>query len=583
MFGLFLLWATPAYDTSDDLMMQLIASGFFTGHPDGHLVFTNILIGWLLRFLYGTWAGCNWYFFYLMAVHYAALTAIAFLVVSRRGGWLFTSLYVGFFLTVELHMLLHLQFTTTAFLAGTAGVLLAVDGHRLGLPVNWPKVVAGAAFVAVACSIREHAALLLAAVASPFLLERLTLIEWRRWLGTGLAFVGIFLVLHEVNRWAYLRDPGWAEFSQYNSMRGEIHTTPLEKFIPQAGSAVGWSENDGWLFAKFCFSDPEVYASVPKMRAFLDNLKTLARSDAATFRNFLAQAPFLPHVFRDDTSDLVKLAPLTGIWCIAFAGAFRRRCLVTLLISFCLFTLLCLYLMTTARLPDRVAYNMPLFITAICLYWATGFESQPGETCRPRWWNAPPAQTGRARVLRWAALTLVAMGAALYLSCVADLGYGLWTANSDNRNLERASHNMPGILGSVWAPVPGKKTPILILMSDDNSVLERGLFFAPRGVKDHFCLVPFGWASHSPIFNEVLEQHQLHPYSLSLVDRPDVFFLLQRRWLEPLRIFYREHYGLDIRFEATLNTDEMSQFQDCQLHLYQAHAIGSEPSLKIMP
>src|ERR1035438_9003825 len=106
----------------------MIASVFYTVQRDGHLVFSNILIGWTLRFLYGTWAGCNWYFIYLLAVHYAALTAIAFLVVSRRGGWLFALLYVGFFLIVETRILLHLQFTTTAFLAGTAGLLLLVDG-----------------------------------------------------------------------------------------------------------------------------------------------------------------------------------------------------------------------------------------------------------------------------------------------------------------------------------------------------------------------------------------------------------------------------------------------------------------------
>ena len=128
LFGLFLAGATPDYEPNDDLMMQMIASGFHTGHPDAHLVFTNILIGWVLQFFYGAWTGYNWYLVYLLTVHYAALTAIAFLVVTRRGGWLFTLLYVGFFLIAETHILLYLQFTTTAFLAGTAGLLLLVDG-----------------------------------------------------------------------------------------------------------------------------------------------------------------------------------------------------------------------------------------------------------------------------------------------------------------------------------------------------------------------------------------------------------------------------------------------------------------------
>jgi len=178
LFGLFLACATPVYETNDDLMMQLIASGFYTGHPDAHLVFTNILIGWVLRFFYGTWAGCNWYLIYLLAVHYLALTAIAFVVMARRGGWLSAWLYVLFFLVVETHILLHLQFTTTAFLAGTAGLLMLVDGLRPGSPAHWPEVIGGAALVGLMGLVREPVALLLAVMSAMLLsqesLSRLT-------------------------------------------------------------------------------------------------------------------------------------------------------------------------------------------------------------------------------------------------------------------------------------------------------------------------------------------------------------------------------------------------------------------------
>lgn len=147
LFSLFLFCTTPVYETNDDLMMQLIASGFYTGHPDAHLVFTNILVGWILRFLYAIWAGCNWYLIYLLIVHYAAFTAIAFVVMSRWFSWVSAWLYVGFVLLVEPHNLIYLQFTTTAFLAGTAGLLLLVDGLQPGQPLNWPKTIAGVIFV----------------------------------------------------------------------------------------------------------------------------------------------------------------------------------------------------------------------------------------------------------------------------------------------------------------------------------------------------------------------------------------------------------------------------------------------------
>jgi hypothetical protein len=579
LFGLFLACATSVYETNDDLMMQRVASGFYTGHPDEHLVFTNVLIGWALRFLYGAWAGCNWYFIYLLAVHYAALTAIAFLVVSRRGGWLFALLYVGFFLIVETRILLHLQFTTTAFLAGTAGLLLLVDGLRPGRPVHWPEVIAGIAFAGLMCLVREPVALLLAVIACPFLLERLGLAGWRRWLGTGLASAGIFLVLHGINRWAYQRDPAWAEFSEYNRLRGEIHMTALVKFIPKAAPAVGWSENDGWMFSQFYFSDPEVYAGLPRMRLFLDKLKALARDEPASSWRSSTSFLLLPKIFGRDVGTLMKLAILNAMWCILAAGAFRRRCLVTLLISCGLFVALGFYLLTTARLPERVSYNIPLFINAICLYWATGFHNLPVAITRPDRLDVSLAPLGRAKALRLAALVLIPVWAALYLFSLSELARSLWSANTFNRNLEHVSRR---IFSPIRTLLPAQKTPLLIAMPWD-SVLEQCLFFYPSAEKVPFFLVPYGWITHSPLFNQILEQHHLRPYSLSLVDQPDVFFLMEARWLKPLRIFYREHYGLDIRFDMVLNTDGMQEFEYCRLHLYQAHTTGNKAPIGTAP
>ncbi len=579
LFSLFLTCATSVYETNDDLMMQMIASGFHTGHPDGHLVFTNVLIGWALRFLYGTWAGCNWYLIYLLAVHYAALTAIAFLVVSRRGGWPFALLYVGFFLIVETHILLCLQFTTTAFLAGTAGLLLLVDGLRPGHPAHWPKLIAGIAFVGLMCLVREPVALLLGVVACPFLLERFGRTGWRRLLATGLAGAGLFLALHEINRREYQRDPAWTGYLDYLRMLGEVQVTALTKFIPQAAPAVGWSENDAWMFSRFNFSDPEVFGGAPKLHRLVAQIKALTRDKPAFSWRFPASFLFLPKMFHGDARILMKLAILNAIWCLLAAGAFRRRCLATLLISYGLFVVLGFYLLRTARLPERVSYNIPLFIHAICLYWATGFHNLPVATGRPDRLDVFLAPLWRAKVLRLAALVLIPVWAALYLFNLSELAQNLWSTNASDRNLEHISHK---ILRPIRTLMPAQKTPILIAMPQD-SVLEQCLFFHPSSEKVPFFLVPYGWIAHSPLFSQILERHRLHPYSLSLVDRPDVFFLMETRWLEPLTIFYREHYGLDIRFHMVLNTDEMPQFEDCKLHLYQAHTAGDKAPIGTVP
>jgi hypothetical protein len=182
LFSLFFTFAMPRYETNDDLGMQMIASGFYTGQPSEYLVFTNILIGWPLRILYSLWPGCNWYFVYLVAVHYAALTALAFLVLSRRYCWRFVLLHIGFFLLVETRVLLELQFTTTAFLAGAAGVVLLVDGLQPSRVPRWSLIIAGFAFTTLMAMIREPVAPLLVLIAFPFLVERFGLAGCR-WAG----------------------------------------------------------------------------------------------------------------------------------------------------------------------------------------------------------------------------------------------------------------------------------------------------------------------------------------------------------------------------------------------------------------
>ena len=581
LFGLFLTCATPRYETNDDLMMQMIASGFLTGQPDAHLVFTNIIVGRVLQLFYETWGGCNWYMLYLLVTHYAALTAIASLVVSRRGGWLFTGLYVGFFLIVETRILLHLQFTTTAFLTGTAGLLLLVDGLQPRHPAHWPKIIAGLVMVSFMWLVREPAAFLLAAAAWPFVLERFGLAGWRRLLGTGVACAGIFLVFHGINHRAYQRDPAWAEFSEYNRIRGEIQVTALARFIPQAASTVGWSKNDGWMFSQFFYPDPEVYAGVPKMRLLFSRLQALAQTEPASSPGFSASYLFLPNLFWHgrDAAILMKLAILNAIWYLIAAGTSRARCLVTLLISYVLFVGLGFYLLKTARLPDRVSYNIPLFVNAICLYWATGFQRLSVTASAPGSPRIPFAPLWRAGTWRWALFVLVPIGAVLYLSSLNQLTSSLWSANADGRKLEHISHN---ILKPIRTLLPAPATPILIALPLD-SVLEQCIVFFPAAQQAPFSFVPYGWVTHSPLFDKILVQQHLRPYPRSLVDRPDTFFLMEARWLDPLKTFYREHYGLDVRFEMVLNTDEMPEFKDCRLHLYQAHAAHEQALPRAAP
>lgn len=557
LFSLFFLVATPGYETNDDLCMQCIASGMYTGQPSEYLVFTNVLIGLALRLLYGLWTGNNWYFIYLVSVHFLSLTTICFVVLSRNRSWFFILLCIGFFLLVEMRILIDLQFTTTAFLAGAAGVVALADGLEPGRRIDRPKIVAGILLITLMGMVREAVVPFLGIVAFPFLLERFGLRGWRRMIWAAMACGSLFILMHAVNRWYYERDPSWAEYLEYNTLRGQLQDTPLTAFASRSASAAGWSTNDAAMFVNFYFSEPEVFAGTSRLRRFVEASRSFVEPGMFV-RRFSMKWLFLPQMLDRDSRILLNLALLNGLWCLAGAGSSRSRYVITLTLMYAGCVLIAFYLRGTARLPPRVAYNMPLFLNLACLYWATGVGTSKAAT---------NAHRNLFSLLRYAC---VLGWLVLYGSLVYEVGRSLWYANAYYRRLQRIS-------GKVFEPtkrlLPEGERPVFIALPH-NSVLERCLLYRHEVQTLPFSIVPYGWLTHSPLFRQALSRRQLDPYSLSLVGRRDVFFLMETRWLEPLRLFYREHYGLDIAFETVLDTDAMPEYRDCRLHLYKASVFG---------
>jgi hypothetical protein len=565
LFGTVFTLLTPGYETNDDLTMQLIASGFYTGHPSEYLVFTSIPIGWMLRMLYEATRGFNWYFWYLVSVHWASLVALSCLFLGRSFSWRWTALYVGFFAMVEVHLLLDLQFTTTAFIAGAAGVLLLVDGLKSNQPIHWPKILLGVGFVLVMLMVREPVAPFLAMVACPFLLERFGFSGWPRLVTTGLACVVLAVLIHQFNDAYYRHNPAWAEFNEYNTLRGKIHRTALENNLMAAAPAVGWSENDAYMFHNWYFADPEVYGSLAKMRDLYNRLEELARKDANTgHRSFRPTHLFLPKLLGGDAAFLMKLAILNAAWVLVVLGNSWRRCFFTLLATYGICLALAWYLGNTARFPQRVSINMPVFIFVICLYW-TSVEDRLRRAVGFSKLQHVFASSPSRGLLPVAVTKLVPLWLVLNLFFTTELIRSLGIVNARHRVVSDVSRQ-------IVAPIKGLSAgelPLLVVMPFD-SLLEQTLGYYASSQSPSFSVVPYGWPTHSPIFTEILEANQLKPYSLAVVDQPHVFFLMEPRWVGPLETFYREHFKKSLIFTQVLNTDDSSSDNRLQLHVYKA-------------
>jgi hypothetical protein len=291
LFALVLALFHPSYDTNDDVLMTMIAAGQgFCPAPDEHLIFTNILVGQTLKWLYTAWPQIPWYGCYLLAVHYAAQVGVLYCVIANplkrskeatpSSSRTRLALYLLYFALIELAFLNNLQFTTTAFLAAQAGTFLLWlawqrRAHEPDVAIGGP-LIAAVLLLLVAALVRFESLAMALLVAAPLVLLHARR-AWRAVLGPcGMAAAvaaALIALTTAYDRHAYDRDPQWRGFFAYNQLRVKFNDYRWTNYSPQTAGAfakVGWTKNDHDMIAHWFFDDPNLYSE--------ENLRTVLAS-----------------------------------------------------------------------------------------------------------------------------------------------------------------------------------------------------------------------------------------------------------------------------------------------------------------
>ncbi len=277
----------PSYDTNDDVFMTMIVSGHgFCPAPDEHLIFTNVLIGHVLKWLYTACPVVPWYGCYLILVQYAAQVALLYCALSTdvekvdgEPMRLRLALPLVNFALVGLLFLNRLQFTTTAFLAAEAGVFLLLCAARrrtlhAGAPIAAPLAAASLMLV-VAGLIRWESLLMALFVAVPlgfwFVRQASRQVLIKSGLAAAVAAT-LLMLATAFDRMSYEHDPRWGDFFSYNRLRVKFNDYGWTSYTPRTAdlfAAVGWSQNDHEMIAHWFFDDPVIY-SESRLRGILE-------------------------------------------------------------------------------------------------------------------------------------------------------------------------------------------------------------------------------------------------------------------------------------------------------------------------
>ena len=236
------------FEENDDVVMAMIANGTYSGSPDCHLVYINVIYGAVLAFLYGITKAVEWYTLAFAALHVLSMSVLVYCVwtTENRSSWE-RLLWLIVLYVLWARIIVALQFTTTAGLVCLAGCTLLL---RESPKARWSGVV----MVVIAALIRFMAAGLVGLLMTPIIIYTYRL-KWRKYIAIVVMLMAV-VGCRMVNRYVYDSDPEWKYYREYNQLRAQLNDNPnAYKLQPdQLPEGVEWT--DYQLLLSF-IPDPE--------------------------------------------------------------------------------------------------------------------------------------------------------------------------------------------------------------------------------------------------------------------------------------------------------------------------------------
>ena len=274
--GLFLLFVLArrqnGFEGNDDELMNLIAAGGF-GSSNAHLIYMSAIAEGFISLLYRLPFFLNYYLMFLLAVSFLSISIITSVCFAKY------PLRIGVLCTLGLNLLflfdfeVSLQYTKSAALLASAGVILMHLGSRSG---SVRRSLFGLLFLIAALSIRLESALF----TLPFFLwwmkesigfELFHPETWkhslqmarttrRLWAVAVSAAAALFSIL--VGRLPYLTR-AWREYEIYNKARTALLDYGMADYETHADEyvSIGVSYTEYELLSKWVYADPEVFSA----------------------------------------------------------------------------------------------------------------------------------------------------------------------------------------------------------------------------------------------------------------------------------------------------------------------------------
>ena len=586
LFAAMLSIHTAAYETNDDVAMSMMASGTgLAAQPDEHLVFTNVVIGLLLKHLYTQMPAIPWYGMYLLGVHFLSHVAILYAVLKWRYSRAALFCYWVLFSTIGVLLLTKLQFTSTAIWSVECGLFLTLSGLALRRDVHgrggWGMLVSGILLMMLGSLVRFDsyiAAMAISAIPLSILvwqLDRFRAPESRVW-RTALATIVFTQIaafgLQAAHQNYYSRDPAWRAFLDFNPYRVQFNDYAVTRYTAETKPVfdrVGWSENDHEMIRLWFFDDPQIFGR-KNLQAILEGFPWAKEAVSLGkmsdwWRDIINNKRIWP---------LWALIPLQ-LWLARDRQfAFRHFLLLTASLD-----LVICGLMFLKQPPERVYVSLIAFQALYMLYLMREGDSTPEVHAIQIMPPGGPVPAWRGVVLRGSIAlrgtvslrgslslrgTLSPWTASAALVAVAILGllFGQSTAYRDSRRAVSANRQLHADLDRI-----GPLESDLFVCWGASFPLESILPLESPHRLRQLHLLGLGWSQHSPANDAVKAHFGIRDLTRALVDNPHVYLLGSTPGrgggvlMDHYGIYIREHYGIDVEWDYCYEGSEFNVYK----------------------
>ncbi len=507
LYLLTILIFTIRFATNDDVFLNFYSSGALNGSPTELLVYYHFILGLLIKYLFILFPYINWYSSLLIFVHFISSWFMNYNIL-KWGNNLRTSLVLILllFLSIDIFLIIKLQYTSTAMKAATVGILALFMNYYSEQKIGIFKLLLLTFLLVVSFFIRSQALYGVILISIPVFAF---LYFQKRNNRIIISYISIALFIFAgrfSQEYYYMKKTSKDNLFEYVAAQEVLQNDPLivkEEYLNQ----VGWSLNDFYLMNKnWFFVDPEKYTP--------ENFSALSQSLYKPNSLNIVLKEFIKGIF-----NYKRYLFMGGIFLILILILSNNKIRSYILICTGGLIGIYFYLAMFKRMNERVIVPLFFFTLLLCVYlylWENYRINLPDK---------------RKALIKTTLILLLIIGSTYQI-------YALKITNQKAEDLRADFYNAYDDLVSL-------NEYIVIIPGGAFPYEGYPLFVSPnRFILNN--LVPTSWTAQTPPFNLVKEYHNLSNLTLDIVEKDHI--LLHGIDTTYFKLFVKENYDINIEY-----------------------------------